>query len=179
MALDKKSMERLSRIIKKDERFERLKAAFIKLPQYSLPFGEYKDELKLMHSQRTLGKMDARSPKFVRSISDAATTDHAFRSRITEILVECASVNNSLSKTLQAFERYALYQYASDLKGLSTKDERKAFIEGLLSKFYSYLADVEEMVQICRYYIDNIDKGGYVVRELVEAHKILSKFDPG
>lgn len=179
MALDKKSMERLSRIIKKDERFDRLKTSFTKLPQYSLPFDEYKEELKLMHKQRKLHGVDARSPKFVRSISDAAITDHAFRSRITEILVECASVNNSLSKTLHAFERYALYQYASDLKGLSTKDERKAFIEGLLSKFYSYLSDVEEMVQICRYYIDNIDKGGYVVRELVEAHKILSKFDPG
>ena len=172
-------MERIERLLKKDERYLRIKQSFRKLPQYSLPVEDYISEMKLLHKQRTLHKLDVASPNFARNLSSAATTDHSFRSRITEILVTCSSVRTNLAKTLESFEKYVLNQYNADLKSLRTKEERKAFVHTLMYKFHQYLIDVEALVEICKYYIDNIDKGGYMVRELVQAYSIVRKFEPG
>lgn len=177
--MDTMKSERVERLLKKDERYKRIRESFRKLPQYSLPFDDYQAELKLLHSQRTLQKLDVNSPNFVKNLGTAATTDHAFRSRITEILVMCSSVRSNLSKTLDSFEKYVLHTYASDLKTLRTKEERKSFVQSFMHKFHQYLVDVESMVEICKYYVDNIDKGGYMVRELVQAYSVVRKFEPG
>lgn len=177
--MDSKSMERVERILKKDERYKRIRDSFRKLPQYSLPFEDYVAEMKLLHSERTLHKLDISSPNFAKQLGKAATTDHSFRSRITEILVTCSSVRTNLSKTLDSFEKYVMNQYNADLKPLRTKDERKAFVHSLMYTFHQYLNDVESLVEICKYYIDNIDKGGYMVRELVQAYSTVRKFEPG
>lgn len=176
--MDKQLRDRVQRKLLKDERYLRIAEAFRKFPHFRLPFDEFKDELSLMHKQRTLGTLKAGSPNFVKKLHNSIINDHAFRSRATEILTECAKVRSSLSKMLEAFENYVTHEYSNDLKSLRTKDERKTFIRVALEAFYTYLTDAEEMVEICRLYIDNIDKGGYAVRELVESLKIISKFDP-
>lgn len=175
--MDKKTKERVERILQKDERYKRIRKSFRTLPQYSLCFDDLREELKILHSQRKLHKLEVVNPNFVKHLSDAATTDHSFRSRITEILVLCSSVRTSLSKTLDGFEKYVLNEYAADLRSISTKDERRHFVQGVMQDFYSYLYDVEQLVEICKYYIDNIDKGGYMVKELVQAFTVIRKFE--
>lgn len=167
----------LKRTIRRDQRVKRLKQAFDDLPQYRLPFDDLKKEMRLLHSQRKLHRLSPDSPNFIHELSEAALIDHGFRSRITEILVAGLEAKSNLAKTLKALTEYLIQEYATSMVKLRTKDERKQFIDSILNKFHSYLSNVEVLVDICRTYIDNIDKGGYTIRELNAAYQTLRKFE--
>lgn len=175
--MDKLSKERVQRLIKKDPKFERLKKAFRTLPQYKIDFDELHREMKNLHQLRTLNKLRADDPNFVRKLSDAAINDHSFRTRLTEILVIGFEASSSLNKALNSLVDYILTEYANDLAKLRTKEERKQFVANVLTRYYEYVQDAELLIQICKSYIDNIDKGGFLVRELVQAHQTIRKFE--
>lgn len=171
-------LERIEKKVKKDEKLTRLRKMFSTYPEYRLPFEEIAAELKLLHKGRKLNSVpNPNSGNFVAKLSEAAIHDHTFRSRISEILVECSSVKTKLSKSLDAVTKHILHTYSTDLKAFRTKEERMNFINTLLSKFYTYLHSVENIVDICKVYIDNIDKGSYMVRELVQMHTTIAKFE--
>ncbi len=175
--MDRMSKERVQRIIKKDPKLLRLKKSFSTLPQYRIDFEELQSEMKNLHRMRKLQKLSADDPNFVRKISEAAITDHSFRTRLTEILVIGYEASANLNKTLNSLTDYMLTEYADDLSKLRTKEERRQFITSVLDKFYSYVQDAELLIQICKSYIDNIDKGGFMIRELVLAHQTIRKFE--
>lgn len=143
-----------------------------------MPFEELAAEMKLLHSQRLVSQLSISSPNFVKSLGKAATNDHAFRSRITEILVQCSSVRSTLTRTLEALENYILNEYADYMKSLRTKEERRTFVSSLLESYYDYLENVNVLVEQCRYYIDCIDKGGFMVRDMVQAYSVVYKYEP-
>lgn len=169
--------DRVQRLIKKDVKLIRFKKAFSTLPQYRIDFEELQGEMKNLHRMRKLHSLKSDDPNFVRKISDAAITDHSFRSRLTEILVVGYEASANLNKTLNSLTDYLLSEYANDLAKLRTKEERKQFIGSILDNFYDYLRDAELLITIVKAYIDNIDKGGYTVKELVQAHQVIRKFE--
>lgn len=176
--MDIQMRKSVRKILKKDKRMERLKRSFEENSMYNLPFEDIKDELKLLHKTRTINQLDVRSPTFVDKLSTASVADHSFRSRITEILVECAGVNSMLKRTLTALEDYILNEYANELKPLRTKDERRVFVASILEPYVAYLSGVQELVEICKYYLDCLDKGGFMSRDLVSAYSLVRKYEP-
>jgi len=171
------SKERVQRLIKKDPKFKRLKVAFRTMPQYKIDFEELHEEMKTLHRLRKLQHLKADDPNFVRKISEAAIADHSFRTRLTEIIVIGYEASSNLNKTLNSLVDYLLTEYANDLAKLRTKEERKQFVSGCLATFYEYVQSAELLIQICKSYIDNIDKGGFMIRELVLAHQTIRKFE--
>lgn len=176
--MDRQQRKSVRKIIKQDKRMLRLREAFQNFPQYSMPFEDLAAELKLLHSQRQVSKLSINSPNFVKHLGSATTNDHAFRSRITEILVQCSGVRSNLTRTLEAIETYILNEYADYMKSLRTKEERKSFVSSLLEPYYDYLENVNVLVEQCKYYIDCIDKGGFMVRDMVQAYSVVYKYEP-
>lgn len=175
--LDKPSRERVRKILKKDPKLLRLKVSFRDLPQYNLDFDELKAEMRLLHSQRKLHRMSPNDPNFLRHMNEAAILDHSFRTRLTEIYVMGVEANTLLSKTLKSMVDYLINEYANDLAKLRTKEERNQFVVGIMEPYYEYLTDAEQLLLICKSYFDNIDKGGFMVRDLVSAHQVIRKFE--
>jgi DNA repair ATPase RecN len=172
------NIERIEKKLKKDERYKRLKEMFSTYPEYRLNFDDLMAELKVLHKGRKiLSVPNPNAGDFVKKLTEAAQHDHMFRSRIAEILVECSSVRSKLNKSLDAVTKHILHTYSTDLKSFRTKEERMNLVSTLLNKFYSYLYSVENIVDMCKVYIDNIDKGSYMVRELVQMHTTIAKFE--
>lgn len=67
-----------------------------------------------------------------------------------------------LKRTLTALEDYILNEYANELKYLRTKDERPCIYFSILELYVAYLSGVQELVEICKYYLDCLDKGGFM-----------------
>jgi hypothetical protein len=169
--------ERVQRLIKKNEKLLRFKKAFSTLPQYRIDFEDLHSEMKNLHRMRKLQLLRSDDPNFIKNLSGAAIHDHSFRSRLTEILVIGYEASANLNKTLNSLTDYLLSEYANDLSKLRTKEERKQFIGSILDNFYDYLRDAELLITIAKAYIDNIDKGGYTIKELVQAHQVIRKFE--
>lgn len=175
--MDKQTRERVKRILKKDPKLLRLKKTFQDLPQYNLDFDDLKQEMKHLHSSRKLHSLEVNNPNFVRNLSKAAIVDHSFRTRLTEIQVMGLEATTLLSKTLNSMVDYLTNEYANDLSKLRTKEERKQFVVGIMEPYYEYLIDADQLLQICKSYIDNIDKGGFMITQLVNAHQVIRKFE--
>ena len=102
--------------------------------------------------------------------------DQAYRSRCTEILASCISIDGGFQETLVNLRDYLLLEYGARIsRGRTTKDERRQFMENVLRPFFRYLHRVDQLKSHAKYLIDDIDKAGYTYRNLVESIKLLGK----
>lgn len=171
-------LDRLKKTLRKDPRYKRLKQMFTSSSLYKMPFDEYKDELRTLHKTRTIHKQSAGHPNFGHNIIEAAIKDQANRHRYTEILVMCTEAVNNLDKLLESFERYILTEYDADLKRFKTKDERRFFVSSVMHRFHEYKDECEELRQIVKLFIEDIDKAGFTVTNLVKAYDIIMRREP-
>lgn len=169
--------EQLKKIIRSDDRVKRVKKAFDQERIYSIPFDEYKDEIKMLHQRRKVHRLSVGDPQFGAKMSEAAIEETAIRHRYTEILAMCVEANQTLDSVLEGLEKYIMSKYAEQLKYLSTKDERRSMVQSIMNTFYKYLNQTETMIQILRLHIEDIDKTGYTVTNLVKAYSIIAQPD--
>jgi hypothetical protein len=163
----------------KDKRYKRLADTFESRRMFSLPFDEYRDEIQTLHKSRKLHKLKGvGDPNFGKHLIEAAIGDQSKRHRYVEILTIVKDANSSLYKMLDSFESYYLIKHADRLRAIRTKDERKQFIRSVLNKFHKYLTETEQLIDILNIYIEDIDKAGYLVTNLVRAYETISKRDP-
>lgn len=172
-------LDEARRALMKDKRYKRLLDTFESRRMFSLPFDDYRDECQTLHKSRKLHKLKGvGDPNFGKNLIEAAITDQAKRHRYAEILTIVKDANSSLFRLLESFESYYLIKHGDKLRAIRTKDERKQFIRAVLSKFHKYLAETEQLIDILNIYIEDIDKAGYLVSNLVRAYETISKRDP-
>lgn len=169
--------ERLKDLIRRDKRVKRVKSAFDNERIYSIPFDEYKDEIKMLHRRRKIHTLSIGSPTFGRELSGAAIEETAIRHRYTEIMGMCVEGNETLKSVLESLERYIMSSFSENLKFLKTKEERRGMIQSILAPFYKYLNQTDTIIKILRLHIEDIDKTGYTVTNLVKAYEIIAKPD--
>lgn len=169
--------EQLKTFIRRDKRVKRLKSTFDSDRIYSIPFDEYRDEIAMLHRRRQIHKLSVGDPQFGRKLSEAAIEETAIRHRYTEILALCVEASQTLNAILERLEKYIMSQYADQLKHLRTKEERRAMIQSVMNVFYTYMKQTETMVSVLRLHIEDIDKTGYTVTNLVKAYSIIATPD--
>lgn len=174
--MDKEHLDALRRIVKKDDKYLRFKRAARNNPNLQLPFEDLHEELDRMQRTRGVRSLSRKDKQFTGSVVDAMLQDQAYRSRCTEILASCISIDGTYSVTLLNLRDYLLLEYGGRMgKGRTTKEDRKQFMENVLRPFFKYLHSVEQLKTHARYIIDDIDKAGFTFRNLVESIKLLGK----
>lgn len=172
---DRQDMLRIKRLILKDKRVQRIERAFEELAEYNLPIKDMYEEIDRIHMTRKTRHLDKSSETFVQDIIDGMLNDQSSRSRLTEILMSCIHASRNLSSSLETLEGYLQIQYADQLGAIRTKAERTSFIEHhILSKYHKYIDRVTRIKEAAELVMVDIDKAGFVYRNVIEAVKLAA-----
>ena len=85
----RQSISDVIRLLKKDERYRRLKGAFNELPVYRIPIEDLLEEVSRLHKTRPVRTLNADEGKFVDKAIEACVRDQSIRSRCAEINMMC------------------------------------------------------------------------------------------
>ena len=170
------SLQELSYIrktIRSDSRLLRLDDAFNTLPEFSLNTVELYEEINRIHMVRKTRHLNRKSASFTQDIIDGLLDDQAHRSRLSEIMMGCVHVARNLSGTLETMEGHLLSEYSDLLSSIRTKTERQTFVRAnVLNKYMKYVDRVDRVKVAAETVIIDIDKAGYMYRNLIEAVKM-------
>lgn len=174
--MEKEDLDALRRIVKKDAKYKRFKEMADANPNLRLPFDDLHEELERMQRTRNVRSLSRKDKGFTNSVVDAMLQDQSYRSRCTEILASCISIEGTFSETLCNLRDYLLLEYGGRMgRGRTTKEERRQFMENVLRPFFKYLHKVEQIKKHAKYIVDDIDQAGYTYRNLVESIKLMGK----
>lgn len=166
----------LKKKIKKDSRYKKLHKLLNDddIEQYNIPVNEYLMNAKTLHGSRKFRRLDPNSPNILAELTAAAVEDQSFRSQMTEILVVCSQAIKSIRRLLESFSAYATMTYQRELKALvGTVKEREAFIDAIFEDFHKYIIEVEALEDAIKLYIIDIDKAGYVMKNIAEVQRLV------
>jgi hypothetical protein len=160
----------------KDKRAKRIKQAFDTLPEFNLNCRELNEEITTIHAVRKTRGLDRRSDTFIQDLINGMIDDQAQRSRLVEILMVCVKTIRNLEDTLDSLSGYLQMEYSEQIASVAkTKAERSSFIENqVLRKFRKYVAKVDTIKETTALVITDIDKAGFVYKNLIEAVKLSS-----
>lgn len=144
------------------------------IEQYNIPVETYLEEAKTRFIARKFRRLDANDVTILEKITEAAIEDSVLRSRLTEMLVLCEQAKKSIGGLLDRYENYALIEHGTSIRRIvTTKDERKEFIRGILEDYYRYLSDVEVFSEQLKLLITDLDKAGYQLKHIIDAQRLV------
>ncbi len=174
--MDKEDLDHLRRIVKRDEKYKRFKAAVDKNPNLQLAFEDLHDEIDRMQRTRSVRSLNRKDKDFTNAVIDAMLMDVRYRGRLAEILASCLAITGGFQETLLNLRDYLLLEYSGRLtKHRTTKDERRNFMENVLRPFFRYIHKVEQLKAHAELIVADIDKTSYTYTNLVAAIKLLGK----
>lgn len=168
----KRDMTSIRDRLRADPRCKRLKTLFSDLPIYKIPTDALIKEIEEIHKTRSIRYLTQNSPRFIESIVDASLRDQAERSRCAEISMQCYKAEATLKDSIDKLRDYLLMTYSSELSFVRTKDERTKVINMALAPFISFLDRVALVRNLCATVIDDVDKGAWTLRLMVQAYQL-------
>ena len=171
--LDKQRLSHIRKRIRQDRRLEKLDHAFNSLPEYNLNRNELYEEIQRIHMVRKTRHLDKRAKTFVEDITEGLIDDQSHRARLSEILISCVRVIRNLESSLETMEGHLLIEHSELLSEIRTKGERQSFIHHhILSKYLKYVDRIDRVKAAAEIVIIDIDKAGYMYKNLIEAVKL-------
>jgi len=168
----KEEISRVRRKIKKDKRYKQMDAA-LELNRDKIQTKAWRNEMKVNHQTRSVGKLRVKDPNFFKKMAKACAFEVAARSRLAEMAVVCSEIERSLKSHLDHFSDYVMLTYSADLKLFSTIKERTKLIDTILRDFHTYLDDITSLRTQIYIYIEDIDKTGYAVKNMVSVFEVV------
>ncbi len=168
----------LRKLIKSSKRYKRLRGILTdnEIEQYNIPVESYLQEATSRFYSRKFRKLDANAVHILNNITEAAMEDSALRSRLTEMLIVCEQARKSIGGLLDRYENAAMIEHGTSLRRIvTTKDERKEFIRGILEDYIKYLTDVETLSEQIKLLIIDIDKAGYQLKNIIDAQRLVHR----
>lgn len=173
--IDRQRLAHIRKLIRRDKRLSDLEDRFNNLPYYQINGKELHAEIKRIHMVRKTRQLNRKSKTFVGDITESLIDDQAHRSRLTEILMECVKIIRNLENTLESIEGHLLLEYSELLSEIRTKSERESFIHhNILKEYFKHIEKVERIKQVAEFVIVDIDKAGYMLKNLIEAVKLAA-----
>ena len=163
--------------IRKDSRVRTLKSHFDNLPHFQIPFDEYRTELRDIFGMRTFRRVNQEDPNFLNKLIEAAYTDSNVNSRASEIAMMVRQAIGSLEKSLSRLRDYLLLEYSEDLRLISTKQERKDFIESIFRIFYEYLDTAQVFYEEIQILLTDLRQAGYSIKAIIEAARLSPRYE--
>lgn len=158
--------------VKKDERYKTFKK-IVEQVQGRVDFETARNEAVSLHSGlivRTLYGKKQFSPK---TIIESVAQVQANRSRLVELRSKSQIHLSYLDEAAEAFKRYLMTQYADDLAGFRTKDQRDALLDRIMAKAQEILAEGKGFNNLLDGYIKDLDQAGYTHKALVDLLQML------
>jgi len=131
------------------------------------------DELESLHSGRKVRHLKV-SGLSSKSVIDAVLQDQSYRSRVTEIVVQSLRHSNNLSEAYDATLDHLIQAYDNRLD-IRTKSERQSYLKSFIAPANKLLADLNTVVSLAEYIVEDIDKAGYALKNTIQALEISSK----
>ncbi len=167
-----KDLAEVIRVLRRDERYKRLRALFSTSPLYRLHVEALTDEVMSLHQTRSIRRLNALDPKIIDAVVNAITIDQSNRSRLTEINITCVRAKTSLEDALEALKHHLLSTYQMDLRQFRTKDERSVVMDMTFRQFRKYIMKVDMLKFTTESVINDIDRASWSLKNLIEALKI-------
>lgn len=168
----KTDLQRVRKTIRKDPRFKKMKQV-LELNRDRIKTDAWRKEMKLNHQQRSVGNLSVKDPRFHKKMASACMFEVAARSRLAEMAVVCSEIEQVLKNHLKHFADYVLLSYSAELKVFSTIKERTKLIDTILRPFEEYLDDISSLKTQIYIYIEDIDKTGYAVKNIVSVFEVV------
>lgn len=162
----------LLKLLRRDERYKKLKHSFDTLPAFQIPIDQHMKDIEMLHKTRPVRLLNPSHPKFVDQVVKANTSDQASRSRVVAIMMECIRAADTLKAAVEAYREYVLFHYADDLKVYRTKDERVALVKAATSRFMRYVDRVTVLSKCCEVLVKDMDQAYWSMKLTAETYKI-------
>lgn len=158
--------------VKKDERYKTYKK-IVEQVQGRINFEKDREEARSLHSGlivRTLYGKKQFSPK---TIIESVAQVQSNRSRLVELRSNSQIHLSYLDEAAEAFKRYMMTQYADDLSGFRTKDQRDALLDRIMAKAQEILAEGKGYHMLLDGFIKDLDQAGYSHKALIDLLQML------
>lgn len=166
-------IKRLRKLIRKDAQFKKVNKFFEHVAEELSVEALYK-EIQNLHKMRSSRSLDRSSKAFLDRVVEANLQDQAYRSRLAEIQMECSRILSKYEPIIEDLVLFLHAQYLESLKGfLSAKQDRLEFLQGLCKDHVRFLRDLRSVDEAAKIVITDIDKAGYMFKNLIEAVKIV------
>ena len=150
--------------LKADKRVLRLKSNFDTKAIFNLDTARLYDEILSYHKIREIRRLNPQEPKFLEHLLKANTDDQTYRSRMTEIMVECGRANSVLEKSVDYLTQYFITAYSPELKSYRTAVERAYVIKAALKPFYDYINEVTSVKEAALMVVKDIDTAAWSLK---------------
>lgn len=163
--------------IRADAKYKRLKESFDTVPFYQMDTEKLLDEVKTLHKLRTIRRLNHADDetRLARKVIDASANDASSRARLTEILMVCFKARVTLEAGVEALTDYLLVTYSEELHRYKTKQERERAIKIALAPFNRYIQNVGVLEESTQLVVNDIDKGSYTIKNIVEVLRLHTK----
>jgi hypothetical protein len=120
---------------------------------------------KNMHSARLSRTIDPKkmSPKM---LIEAHARDIQYRARYVELLVSLESHKTDLNPLVLAVKKYLMSEFP--LEGAKYKNEKQAYFDRYFRDADQLVAEVDHLIKMLLWFIEDIDKSSYRMRDLVK-----------
>ena len=138
---------------------------------------ELRKEVVRLHQNRGSRTLMLKSHINAEHLMRAHLEDMAYRSRLVEINIVVSKMFRRLEVTLGAITNHLVSNYSAYLKETTvhrTKGDINTFVEALLEDGWAEHGALESTLDVCKQIIDDIDKGGWSLRNMVELLKIVA-----
>lgn len=105
-----------------------------------------------------------------KTIIEADMQHAAYRSRATEIRMQCYEVSDLLDQLIKDSREYLLSKYPNELKnsGYTTRDARQNAVDHVLTVFRNRKRELDRVIELSRLVIEDIDKTSYNVSHTID-----------
>ncbi|WOL24408.1 hypothetical protein fHeYen902_062c [Yersinia phage fHe-Yen9-02] len=177
MALD--DISRLTKKVKSDERYKRIRKLYKTNPLFQLTVDEYRTECQQMFRMRKIRTLNIDHPNALNKLANSVIEDQAYRSRMTEIYVQTNSAIKALADMLERFQDYATVTYSRDLKALGAAKERERMVRNIMAEYYRYSDNLTLLKEEIDFYLKDIDKAGFAFKSLTEILALIERREYG
>lgn len=169
---EKPGKSKLRKKLDADETFARYKRIIDNANRVNLE--ELLKEAVRLHSTRSVRSLSAKTSVGSKSLSKALSEDQSYRSRIVELIVQIRAEYNPLNVATLAIRDHLNSKYSREL-GVRTVAERESTWRKLTQKGSSRLEELSNAVETLEYVIEDIDKAGYALRNMVDLLQLTTK----
>lgn len=127
------------------------------------------DEILNLHSCRPVRSLKAGDSKLIDKVIRANIEDQGSRSRLTEIMIQCSRVAQSIDNAIDAFRDHCILTYPKSLGQFKTKGERENAIYASLREFRAYVDELMTIHSMAELVVKDIDQAGFSLKRTVDA----------
>jgi hypothetical protein len=165
----------LLKVLRKDEKYVRLKETFSTHENFRLPVEQLIEELKDSHKIRQVRRLNPTDPEFAKKVISAILDDQAKRSRATEILVRAVRAESLMQNALDSLKYHLLLTYSEELRSFRTKEERLQIINTTLKQFNTFLKNVNVLKETANLIVMDIDKAAWSLKSVISVLELHTR----